>query len=177
MGAVVTVFGSARTPADSPEYALARAVGNELGRAGFTVCNGGFGGTMEASARGAREAGGTTIGVTFDSAGRAPNPYIDRVVRTGPLSDRLLKLVELGDAYVALQGGTGTLLELACVWEFVNKGIVPVRPIVVLGDFWNAVIETMREERMWDGTGDCTCCIKRVDSPAECAQVLTSMLR
>ena len=177
MGTIVTVFGSARTPADSPDYAAARLLGSELARAGFTVCNGGYGGTMEATARGAKEAGGTTIGVSFDTVGREPNPYIDRVVRTGPLSERLLKLVELGDASVVLKGGTGTLLELACVWEFVNKGVVLRKPIVVMGDFWDKVIETMRLESAWEGPGDCTSCISRAETPADCARILREALR
>jgi len=79
---------------------------------------------MEASARGAKEAGGKTIGVTFNIKGRAANSWIDEQIHVPALIDRMMKLVELGDAYVVLKGGTGTLLELAAVWEFINKGLL-----------------------------------------------------
>jgi len=170
---IVTVFGSARVPVDSPEYAEAYQVGRALALAGFTVCNGGYGGTMEASARGAKEAGGSTIGVSFNSIGRTPNRWIDRVVQTGHLSERLMKLIELGDAYVALKGGTGTLLELVCVWEFVNKGIIPPRPIVVMGEFWTPVVETMRGELAWEGAGDCTTIVKKALTVEEMIKLVT----
>lgn len=177
MSKVVTVFGSARIPSGAPEYELAYTVGRELAAAGFTVCNGGYGGTMEASARGAKDAGGTTVGVSFNSVGRTPNQWIDRVVPTSHLSERLLKLVELGDGYVVLKGGTGTLLELACVWEFVNKGIMPVKPIVLLGRFWEPIIQTLREEQQWEGLGDCTTHLHVAETPKECVEMLREGLR
>jgi uncharacterized protein (TIGR00730 family) len=172
MGAVVTVFGSARIPEGAPEYGTALQLGRALGAAGFSVCNGGYGGAMEAVSRGAKEAGAATIGVSFHSPGRTPNRWIDRVVPTTHLSERLLKLVELGDAYVVLKGGTGTLLELACVWEFVNKGIIPSKPIVLLGRFWEPVLRTLREEQQWEGLGDCTTHLRIAETPDECVKML-----
>jgi predicted Rossmann-fold nucleotide-binding protein len=87
-----------------------------------------------------------------------------------------LKLVELGDAYVVLKGGTGTLLELACVWEFVNKGIVPKKPIIILGSFWQPVVETLRGELLWEGHGDCTEFIQNAGTAEECAQLLVKAM-
>jgi uncharacterized protein (TIGR00730 family) len=176
MKRIVTVFGSARVSKESEEYAQAYAVGRALARAGFTVCNGGYGGAMEASAKGAKDAGGETIGVSFNTPGRIQNSWIDTIVETGPLSERLLKLVELGDAYVVLKGGTGTLLELACVWEFVNKGIVPKKPIIILGSFWQPVVETLRGELLWEGHGDCTEFIQNAGTAEECAQLLVKAM-
>jgi hypothetical protein len=176
MAKIITVFGSARQEKDSPEYMIAYNLGRELASAGFILCNGGFGGMMEASARGAKEAGGKTIGVTFDRNGRKPNQWIDEVVHIPQLIDRMLKLVELGDAYVVLKGGTGTLLELAAVWEYVNKGIMREKPIVLIGDFWQRVVTTLQEELLWEGIGDCTKIIHRVSSPRECADFLQSAM-
>jgi uncharacterized protein (TIGR00730 family) len=173
---IITVFGSARASMESEEYAQAYAVGRALAGAGFTVCNGGYGGAMEASAKGAKEAGGDTIGVSFNTPGREQNPWIDTIIETGPLSERLLRLVELGDAYVVLKGGTGTLLELACVWEFVNKGIVPKKPIIILGAFWQPVVETLRGELLWEGLGDCTEFIRNAGTAEECARLLVESL-
>jgi uncharacterized protein (TIGR00730 family) len=176
MNKVITVFGSSRPIEGDEEYQLAYEVGKQLSLAGFTVCNGGFGGIMEASARGAKKAGGETIGVTFNIKGRAANSWIDENIHVPALIDRMMKLVELGDAYVVLKGGTGTLLELAAVWEFINKGLLAKKPIVIIGDFWSGVVESLREELLWEGVGDCTKFIHCVSSPAECASFLKQQL-
>jgi uncharacterized protein (TIGR00725 family) len=176
MSKIVTVFGSARIDMASDEYKLAYALGYGLAKAGYTVCNGGYGGAMEASAKGAKESGGSTIGVAFDTPGRTQNTWIDKIVQTGPLSDRLLKLVELGDAYVVLRGGTGTLLELACVWEFVNKGIIGRKPIIIMGSFWQPVVESLRGELIWEGLGDCTKYVRKAENVEECVQMITEGL-
>jgi hypothetical protein len=176
MNKVITIFGSLRPTEGDEEYQLAYEAGKQLSLAGFTVCNGGFGGIMEASARGAKEAGGKTIGVTFNIKGRAANSWIDENIHVPALIDRMMKLVELGDAYVVLKGGTGTLLELAAVWEFINKGLLAEKPIVIIGDFWNGVVETLREELLSEGVGDCTKFIHCTSSPEECALFLKQQL-
>ena len=176
MNKVITVFGSSRSRESDDEYQLAFDVGRTLSLAGFTVCNGGFGGIMEASARGAKEAGGKTIGVTFNIKGRAANPWIDENIHVPALIDRMMKLVELGDAYVVLKGGTGTLLELAAVWEFINKGLLAEKPIVIVGDFWEHVVQTLRTELLWEGFGDCTKFIHSSSTPEECASFLKRRL-
>jgi len=176
MNKVITVFGSSRPIEGDEEYQLAYEVGKQLSLAGFTVCNGGFGGIMEASARGAKEAGGMTIGVTFNIKSRAANSWIDENIHVPALIDRMMKLVELGDAYVVMKGGTGTLLELAAVWEFINKGLLAEKPIVIIGDFWSGVVATLREELLWEGVGDCTKFIHCVSSPIECASFLKRQL-
>jgi uncharacterized protein (TIGR00730 family) len=173
---IVTVFGSSRPAPGEAEYLLAYELGSELGRAGFAVCNGGYGGIMAASARGAKEAGGTTIGVTTSAFSRIANQWIDREIALPTMIARLLKLVETGDAYAILKGGTGTLLELACVWEFINKGVLGEKPIIVVGDFWQSVVTTLREELLWEGAGDCTKFIRMVQTPRECAVLLKSLL-
>ena len=177
-GIIVTVFGSSRPAEDDEDYRIAYEVGKHLALAGFTVCNGGYAGIMEASARGAKEAGGKTIGITFNNTlGKNVNRWIDEELLQPALIDRTMKLVNLGDAYVVLKGGTGTLLELAAVWEFINRGIVREKPIVVLGDFWNKVIETLREELIREGVGDCTKYIHKSISPKECADFLKEQLK
>ena len=174
---IIVVFGSSRPKPGDPEYQLAHALGAELARAGFVVCNGGYAGIMEASARGAKEAGGSTVGVTVTEFSKAANKWIDKEIRLPTLTERLMKLVELGDAYVILKGGTGTLLELAYVWEFINKGLLRQKPIVVVGNFWNGVIETLKEELIWEGLGDCTKHIKQVTTTEECAALLRKKLQ
>jgi uncharacterized protein (TIGR00730 family) len=148
---VVSVFGSSQPAPGSADYESARAVGAALARAGYAVCNGGYGGTMEAGARGAREAGGHTIGVTTDyfAASRA-NPHVQEEIRTRDLTERLSTIVSLASAYVFLKGGTGTLLELAWVLERANKGADRPRPTVFLGDFWSPVVERVLAETPGD---------------------------
>lgn len=174
MNKVVTVFGSSRPKEGESEYKLAYEIGKKLASDGFIVCNGGYGGIMAASSRGAKEAGGRTIGVTFDygSSRRSPNRWLDEQIHVPTLIERLMRLIELGDAYVVLKGGTGTLLELAAVWEFINKTLILEKPIIVIGDFWNSVIETLKEELLWEGVGDCTRFIHHMASPTECSEFL-----
>jgi Predicted Rossmann fold nucleotide-binding protein len=174
---IVTVFGSSRPREGDEEYRLAYEVGKNLALNGFTVCNGGYAGIMEASARGAKEAGGETIGVTFQNTfKKSVNRWIDEEMFQPMLVERMMKLVELGNAYVVLKGGTGTLLEFAAVWEFINKGLLAEKPIVIIGDFWKSVVETLREELLWEGVGDCTKFIHCASSPAECASFLKQQL-
>ena len=103
---------------------------------------------MEASTKGAKDARGSTIGVTCNIFGRSgPNPFLDQVVETSDLFTRLTRLIEFGRAYVALPGGSGTLLELTLVWELVAKHLMDPKPIILLGRFWETVITTAAIER------------------------------
>ena len=128
----VTIFGSSQAKEEDPDYNAGRALGKKLAEAGYTVCNGGYGGIMEATARGAKEAGGKTIGVTTEDFGGPLNRWIDREIKMKKWSERLFKLIGLGDAYVIFDGGTGTLVELFVVWEMSNKDFIK-NPVVVFG--------------------------------------------
>ena len=144
----ITIFGSYAPTPGSPEYEQAYQVGFELGRAGFTIANGGYAGTMEASAKGAKDAGSSAIGVTCSAFKRSqPNSYIDQEIQTACLRDRMEKLIELGTGYVVLPGGTGTLTELAYTWELINKRFLSDRTLVILGNFWLPVVELVSEAR------------------------------
>jgi uncharacterized protein (TIGR00730 family) len=145
---IITLFGSSQPKEGEPAYRSAYDLGFALATAGWTVCNGGYGGTMEAAAKGAKDAGGSTIGVTCTIFGRSgPNPYLDRVIETCDLFTRLTQLIELGQAYVVLPGGSGTLVELAIVWELIAKRLMAPKPAILLGNFWKTVIETAALER------------------------------
>jgi uncharacterized protein (TIGR00725 family) len=138
---VVSVFGSGDARPGQQEYAAAEQVGQVLGRLGYAVANGGYAGTMEAVSRGARSAGATVIGVICRVWPPRPNPFLDQVIETADLYQRLRTLIELGGAgYVVLPGATGTLLELAGIWELAGKGSAPARPIVCLGEYWRPLV-------------------------------------
>jgi uncharacterized protein (TIGR00725 family) len=140
---IVSVFGTGRARVGDPTFALAEQLGQALAQAGFVVANGGYGGTMLATAKGAREAGGTVIGVTCSAfKNSVANEYVTREVATESLRERLHHLIQAGDAYIVLPGGTGTLLELASVWELKNKRFLDrAKPIVLLGDFWKPLVD------------------------------------
>ena len=137
---VISVFGSSRAEESDGAYVLARELGRELAKAGFAVASGGYGGAMEAVSRGAAEAGGRVIGVVAAAISTKANPWVHETMVVPRWEDRLLQLVRLGDGYVALPGGTGTLVELAVAWEMIHKRVMPPRPLVTLGDFWRPVI-------------------------------------
>lgn len=139
----VAVFGTSDGD-DRASVEAAERLGAALARAGYVVVTGGYGAAMEGANRGAREAGGYTVGVTCRMFSRAPNRYIDDAVETADLIERLTTLLGLGDAYVAGKGGTGTLAEIALAWEFINKKIIPPRPLVLLGGFWDALPGLMK---------------------------------
>jgi hypothetical protein len=164
---IVTVFGSSVPEEKSTEYVMAYECGKVLAEAGMTVCNGGYGGTMEASAKGAREVGGDTIGVTISKWPRKPNAWIQQEVKTASLMERLMKLVELGNAYVVLPGGTGTLLEFACVLELMNKEIINRKPIILFGDFWDGVLDSLSNEPGSEGRAKSNGLVHKVQRPAE----------
>lgn len=176
MGKVISIFGSSRPRDGEPEYQEAYALGRALAQAGYVICNGGYGGIMEASSRGAKEAGGATIGVTVDIFARTANHWTDREIRKSTLVDRLATLVESADGFVVLKGGTGTLLELAYVWEFINKKFMPEKPVVVYGEFWTGVVDTLRTELLWEGLGDCTTIVRKASTPEQCVEILKQSL-
>jgi uncharacterized protein (TIGR00725 family) len=174
---IITVFGSARPVEGEASYEEARMLGLELGKAGCVVCNGGYGGTMEASARGAKEAGGKTIGVVSEFFSIEPNRWIDKRVVVKSLTDRLMELISLADGYIVLKGGTGTLLEFASVWEFMNKSVIEQKPVVVLGNFWKGVIDTLNQELMFEGKEPCTHYITTAPSPKHAVETLNALLK
>ena len=151
---IITVFGSSRPREGDSEYEQARELGWALAAKGFTVCSGGYGGVMEAVSRGAKDAGGRTLAVTAEFfSGAQANRWVDEEVKVRTWQQRLFKLVRFGRGYVACKGGTGTLVELAVVWEMINKGVVRPRPFVILGDFWRPIVERVREVEAPAGAG------------------------
>jgi uncharacterized protein (TIGR00730 family) len=142
---IITVFGSSRPRQGDPDYEDARALGRMLAENGFAVCSGGYGGVMAGVSQGAKEAGGKTYGVTADFFSAKVNSWIDVEVRVGTWQERLFELIRLADGFVACKGGTGTLVELAVVWEMLNKKVTPAKPFAVLGDFWQPILDRVRE--------------------------------
>jgi uncharacterized protein (TIGR00730 family) len=147
----ITIFGSSMPDEGTEVYRQAERLGRLLAEAGLTVCNGGYGGLMEASARGAKEAHGHTVGVTCKIWPAHANRWIIEEIRTSSFMERLMTLIERGDAYIVLPGGTGTLAELALVWEMMNKSSLArsmggPRPLLVMAPYWQPVIGCLEQE-------------------------------
>ena len=143
---VIAVFGSSQIIEDDAEYQQARLLGRLLAREGYVVCNGGYGGAMEASSRGASEEGGESIGLTLGifSGGEA-NPFATKEIKGKTLFERLSNFVGLADAFVTLRGGVGTLGELSIVWNLIQIGGLDSRPFILVGEFWPDVLENLRQ--------------------------------
>jgi uncharacterized protein (TIGR00730 family) len=168
---IITVFGTSQAAAGDGTFELALELGQVLAQAGFVVANGGYGGTMLACAKGARQAGGEVIGVTCSAFKRgSANEYISTEVLTHSLDERLQKLVDLGDGFVVLPGSTGTLLELAKVWELKNKGFLEKgKPVILLGGFWSPLVDLIASE----DTGSSQH-VLRADDPIRVRDILES---
>jgi uncharacterized protein (TIGR00725 family) len=173
------VFGSSRPEEGHEDYAQALELGGALAAAGLAVCTGGYGGVMEAVSRGARESGGRVFAVTSGFFRARTNRWVEEETRVDTWQERLFELVRLGDGYVACKGGTGTLVELAVVWEMLNKKAMEQRPFVVLGDFWQPILDRVREvERdrasRWGESSDPL--VHQAATPANAAQFLAEKL-
>ena len=172
----VTIFGSARFDESNRYYQLAREVGGALARAGFAVLTGGGSGVMEAANRGAREAGGLSLGCNITlPREQKPNPYLDRFIQFDHFFARKVMLVKYSTAFVVFPGGFGTLDEAFEVATLMQTNKLERFPLIAVGsDFWDPLIDFAREKMMRYGTlsADETEFISRVDSAPEVVQVI-----
>jgi uncharacterized protein (TIGR00725 family) len=136
----VGVFGSSLPREGSPSYEEARRVGREIARRGARVVCGGYGGVMEAACRGASEEGGRSLGVLLAGRGEG-NRWLSESAREPDLPARLRRLRDESEGWIFLPRGLGTMLELIWMAESVVKGDCPVRPLVLLGEFWRPALE------------------------------------
>jgi uncharacterized protein (TIGR00730 family) len=142
----VAVFGSSEARPGDTVYELSKQVGSLLAEAGFGVVNGGYGGVMEACSLGARESGGMAIGITcLDFRRGAGNKYLTEERPAADLFGRTRSLIDLSAAYIILPGKAGTLAELAFLWALLRGGLLVRKPVVLLGEFWNGLLEDLQE--------------------------------
>ncbi len=134
IGPAVTVFGSARTPADHPHYRLMRGVGLALGRAGYAVITGGGGGLMEAANRGATEAGAISVGCNVELPHeQRTNDWVSLAIRFRHFFARKVMFVRYACAFVVGPGGFGTLDELFEALTLIQTETIHHFPVVLMG--------------------------------------------
>lgn len=159
-GPCATIFGSARFTEDHPHYRLARGLGAALARSGYSVMTGGGPGIMEAANRGAKEAGGYSVGCNIQlPREQKPNPYLDRFVEFEYFFVRKVMLVKYSSAFVFFPGGFGTLDEVFEVTTLMQTGKLESFPIVCMGGpFWRElrglVGDMLREGTISAGEAD-----------------------
>ncbi|MBI2767263.1 MAG: TIGR00730 family Rossman fold protein [Chloroflexi bacterium] len=156
LGPCVTVFGSARLLEGTPDYALAREAGRRLAKAGFTVMTGGGPGVMEAANRGAKEAGGRSVGCNIILPHeQLPNRYLDRVVSFRYFFIRKVMLVKYSYGFIVMPGGFGTLDEVFETITLIQTGKIKQFPVVLVGRaFWEPLLSFMRGTLLGAGTID-----------------------
>jgi len=139
----VTVFGSARTKPDNPEYAKAMEIGAALANEGFAVITGGGPGIMEAANKGAKEAGGLSVGLGIELPfEQGINQYVDLGINFRYFFARKTMFVKYSQAFVCLPGGFGTLDELFEALTLVQTKKVTKFPVVLFGsDYWGGLVE------------------------------------
>jgi len=177
VGPCVTVFGSARFPETHRYYKLAREVGAELGKAGFTVMTGGGPGIMEAANRGARDVGAPSVGCNIIlPKEQDPNPYLDKWVDFKYFFVRKMMLVKYSYAFIVPPGGFGTMDEIFETATLIQTGKIHEFPIVLVGtEYWTPLLEFLRSTMVRDGTID-EHDVNRLfvtDSPAEAVEFVT----
>jgi hypothetical protein len=146
----VAVFGgSAPTPGE-PAYQEAQRLGELLAKAGHVVVTGGYMGVMEAASRGASESGGHVIGVTCKDIEQwrpiDPNEWVAELIQQKTLFDRLQTLIHDSDAYLALPGGPGTLVEISLVWNLLIIHALSSKPLILIGQSWNRIMDVFISE-------------------------------
>jgi uncharacterized protein (TIGR00730 family) len=146
----VSVFGSARTPAGSPEYELARSVGRRVGEAGFAVITGGGPGAMEAAHRGAREAGAHSIALNIDLPfEHAADRWADVSLDFHYFFCRKVMFVRYASAFVVLPGGYGTLDELFEALCLIQTQKIRSFPVILIGvEYWSGLVSWLREQAL-----------------------------
>ena len=155
VGPSITVFGSARTPPGHPDYELARAIGRELGAAGYAIVTGAGGGLMEAANRGARDAGATSVGCSIELPFEHVNDYLDVAVHFRHFFARKDVFLRFATAIVVCPGGYGTLDELFEVLALLQTGKLPQLPTVLAGTGeWDGLLGWLRARALADGRID-----------------------
>ena len=153
LGPAISVFGSARTSPEDPDYAVGEKLGRLLVEAGFAVITGGGPGAMEAANRGASEAGGVSVGLGIELPFENDlNPWVDIGINFRYFFARKTMFVKYAQGFVVLPGGLGTLDELFEALTLVQTQKVTSFPVALVGvDYWSGLLGWLRGTVLADG--------------------------
>lgn len=150
----VTFFGSAFVIAADKEFDQARATARLVAKSGRTIINGGGPGIMLAATLGAKDVDGKTIAVNytpkhaFNFEGQAAANFADKEYNEENYIMRVKRLLELGDAYIVFNGGTGTISEIGMAWGLARLYFGHHKPVILFGNFWTKILEQFKREML-----------------------------
>ena len=149
----VAVFGSARVTPEDPHYGLAEETARRLAQAGFAIITGAGPGIMEAANKGAREAGGRSIGCNIELPfEQRPNPYVDTLIDFRYFFARKTMFVKYASAFLIFPGGFGTLDELFEALVLIQTGKLYHFPVILFGKrYWGGLFEWLRARVLQEG--------------------------
>jgi uncharacterized protein (TIGR00730 family) len=172
----VSIFGSARTSAEDPQYKAAQETAALLVRAGFAVITGGGPGIMEAANRGAFEAGGLSIGCNIELPfEQKPNPYLTHYMKFKYFFVRKTMFVKYSTAFIIFPGGFGTLDELFEALTLIQTRKIKNFPVVLFGAYyWNGMMRWIEEMMLKEGkvSANDLRLLRITDSPAEVVEII-----
>src|SRR5437762_6988511 len=153
VGTAIAIFGSARTLQKDPMYQAARDLAARLAKVGFAIITGGGPGIMEAANKGARDAGGTSIGCNVElPCEQRPNPYLDTLIDFRYFFARKTMFVKYSSAFLIFPGGFGTLDELFEALVLIQTGKLYHFPVILFGTrYWGGLIEWLRGRVLHEG--------------------------
>ncbi|MBU2592784.1 MAG: LOG family protein [Patescibacteria group bacterium] len=143
----ITFFGFSEAAAEDEDYKNAYQTAALLAKEGFVIVDGAGPGVMRAATEGAKSVGGKTIGVSFNPKGmtnfegRDPGNLVDREIVAPDYFERTMKLIELGDALVFFNGGTGTISEFGMAWGLARLFFGKHKPLILFGSWWHEIME------------------------------------
>ncbi len=148
VGAAAAIFGSARTHAGDPMYLAAQKVGFLLAKAGFAVITGGGPGIMEAANRGAKEAGGLSIGCNIElPREQFVNAFVDVSVNFRYFFCRKTMFMKYSEGFVLFPGGFGTLDELFEALTLIQTRKIQRFPVILFGaTYWQGLLDWIRAQ-------------------------------
>lgn len=150
IGPCISIFGSARTPSDHPTYKLTVAIAKAIASSGYGIISGGGPGIMEAANKGAKEAGGVSVGLNINlPMEQDSNPYIDqdKLIDFQYFFVRKVMFVKYAQGFVVMPGGVGTLDELFEAFTLIQTEKVTKFPIILVGsDYWEGLIDWIKEK-------------------------------
>jgi uncharacterized protein (TIGR00730 family) len=176
----VTIFGSARISPEDPMYKCAEEVARLLAEAGFAVITGAGPGIMEAANRGARAAGGRSIGCNIELPfEQGANPYVDTLVNFRYFFVRKTMFIKYSLAFIIFPGGFGTLDELFEAITLIQTGKIYQFPVILFGrHYWAGLLRWLQSRVLAEGKispGDIDLMVL-TDDPAEAAQTVIAAL-